>query len=103
MGLELDYFYSLTPRQFGNIQQGWQERRDAEMKMQMLLTRKTMFAALLPYSKNLTEQDLWPMEFDQENTLEFSEAEQARITQELEESKARWEARDAARKNKAPE
>lgn len=65
------------------------------MKMQMLLTRKTMFAALLPYSKNLTEQDLWPMEFD--NVEDISEEEQNRIIKELEESKARWEARDAAR------
>lgn len=54
-----------------------------------------MFAALLPYSKNLTEQDLWPMEFD--NVEDISEEEQNRIIKELEESKARWEARDAAR------
>lgn len=93
---------SLTPRQFQNIQIGWQERRDAEMKLQMLLTRKTMYAALLPYTKGLTEQQLWPLDFESESQ-EFTEDEMDQRARELEESMARWAERDAKRKEKATE
>lgn len=61
MGLTIDYFYSLTPRQFFNIQSGWSTRRNAESLERMVLTRKIMLSNLAPYSKSLTEKSLWPI------------------------------------------
>lgn len=100
MGLNVDYFYSLTPRQFQNIQIGWNHKRDAEMNMQMILTRRIMWSNLAPYSKGLTEQGLWPLYFEEDHLKEFSEEEFEKQLAELEESKKRWEKIDAARQNK---
>lgn len=94
MGLDINYFYSLTPRQFGNIQRGWADRRDAESKERLILTRRLMYSNLVPWSKNLNEQKLWPFDWETE-TQDLSTPSE----DELEASKKRWEMRDALRNN----
>lgn len=95
MGLTISYFYSLTLRQFLNIQKGWSDKRDADAKMQMVLTRKMMFAALSPWGKNLTEEKVWPFDWENEQQEQRTEAETAQMEKELEASKKRWAERDA--------
>lgn len=93
MGLNIHYFYSLTPRQFSNIQRGWADRRDAESKERLILTRRLMYSNLVPWSKNLSEQKLWP--FDWENEIqEFNTPSE----DDIEASIKRWELRDAKHK-----
>lgn len=91
MGLTIDYFYSLTPRQFFNIQRGWLERRNAESMERMLLTRKIMLTNLMPWSKGLTEEKIWPIA-----SPEKSEPKPLpeNYIADLEASKKRWQERD---------
>lgn len=97
MGLDINYFYNLTPRQFTNIQKGWSDRRDAESKERMIYTRRLMFAFLQPYAKNLTEQKLWPFDWESESVLERSVEESDAMAKELEATIKRWEQRDKKR------
>ena len=102
MGLEINYFYNLTPRQFINIQKGWSDRRDAESKERMIYTRRLMFAFLQPYAKKgLTEQSLWPFDWENEKQLERSEEESEAMAKELEATIKRWEERDKKRQASA--
>lgn len=95
MGLSIDYFYSLTPRQFTNIQKGWSDRRDAEQKERFILTRRLMFAALAPHSKGLTEQSIWPLEFENELLDEVEQRDDEQMAKDLEEVRLFWERYDA--------
>ena len=97
MELDINYFYSLTPRQFANIQKGWSERRDAEQKERLILTRRLMFASLAPYSKGLTEQSLWPLDFEKELIEKSNLRDDAKIAEALKESLEFWARVDAAR------
>lgn len=106
MGLEYHYFYSLTPRVFSNISDGYAQRVEAEMQTSWIQTRKMMYAFLRPHLKNrnATEQDLFlfPWENDpkqdDEDDIEIETAEQAEQfrLQQVE----FWENLDKKRKNK---
>jgi len=39
MGLNIDYFYSLTPREFNNIFKGYSEKENAQLKLSWEQTR----------------------------------------------------------------
>lgn len=97
MGLSIEYFYSLTPRQFYNHQKGWADLRDADSKERMIFTRRLMYASLAPWSKNLKEQDLWPFDFENNNVALDEET----LTKQLEETRKYWEEIDR-RRNKEP-
>lgn len=100
MGLDIDYFYNLTPRQFANIQKGWALIRDADSKERIVLTRKLMYAALAPWSKNLTEDKLWKLDF-----LNIPEMEDTNPTtlKAIEAVAERWAYRDRLfKKEKSP-
>lgn len=97
MDLNIDYFYSLTPRQFYNHQKGWSDRRDAESKERMIFTRRLMYASLAPWSKNLKEQELWPFDFENKALVIDADA----MEKELEETRKYWEEIDR-RKNADP-
>lgn len=71
MGLEIGYFYSLTPRQFVNIQKGYANKKEQEMRLQMVLNRRLEFAIVAPYldkAKKLTEQTWRPFDWEKETT-----------------------------------
>jgi hypothetical protein len=89
MGLTIDYFYNLTPRQFANIQRGWSDRRDAESKERIMLVRKIMWSNLAPWSKGITEEKLWPLEF-----LNIAQPTEAPTEEALQQSIERWRKRD---------
>lgn len=101
MGLNIDYFYSLTPRQFYNHQKGWSDVRDAESKERMIYTRRLMYASLAPWAKNLKEQDIWKFDFD-EAYPEIEEKDEATVAMELEETLRFWEEIDRKRGVIAP-
>lgn len=88
MGLTIDYLYSLTPRQFYNIQKGWNEKRDGESKERILLARKIMYASIMPHTKHLTENDVWPLDFL--NLPEEEERNDEQLAKDLEDSLAFW-------------
>ena len=51
LGLALDYFYSLTPREFSNILSGYRDRQESEFRDRWERTRRQMWAALAPHQK----------------------------------------------------
>lgn len=101
IGLEHDYFYSLTPRVFYNIQVGYNQKEDNYFKNSWLQTRKLMFAALRPHLKNQnsTERDLFRFDWEDETpaveTEEITTAEQAEKV--LQEQKEFWKKMDQRR------
>ena len=58
VGLEVSYFYSLTPRQFANILDGYNEKTEAQMRRQYEMTRMIMYASLVPWQKITPEEIL---------------------------------------------
>jgi len=100
MGLNVNYFYSLTPRQFHNIHKGYNDKREAESNERLLLTRKLMFSTLLPWSKNLTEQDIWKFDWEQTALKNRLGLDVKEIEQDIEATKKYWEDIDK-RKNQA--
>lgn len=101
MGLTIDYLYSLTPRQFFNIQKGWSDRREAESNERLILTRKIMFASLLPHTKKdhqLTEKEIWTLPFETEDKMSETE-----LISELEAAEKYWEKIDKRRNQKPPQ
>lgn len=51
IGLNINYFYSLTPREFYNILTGYNRKTEAEFKTNWEQTRQLMFAVLQPHVK----------------------------------------------------
>ena len=49
MGLKIDYFYSLTPRNFYNISEGYRRKEEESLKIKMILNRDLEFAMISPY------------------------------------------------------
>lgn len=99
MGLTFDYFYSLTPRQFYNIQKGYSDRREAESNERLILTRRIMYASLMPWSKNLNEQDVWKFDWETNAQIERGEEADKLLAQQLEETEKYWQSIDERRKN----
>lgn len=104
MGLTYDYFYSLTPRVFFNIHDGYNQRVEMEYKDNWLRTRKLMFAMLKPHlkNKNATETDLFA--FPWENVDDVVEDNLIQTTDQadqiLKEQEQYWEAIDRERQLK---
>lgn len=91
LGLNIEYFYNLEPRQFYNIQVGIENKRDAKYKQQLILTRRLYHAILLPHleDRDALESDLWPLSFIP------GEIKPDITLQDIEDVKKRWEERDA--------
>lgn len=104
MGLEHHYFYTLTPRVFSNISEGYNQRRESEVQISWSQTRKMMFAFLRPHlkNKNATEQDLFKFPWE-EQTNEIEEEiieNEAQANEILQKQKTFWEKLDSKRKIK---
>lgn len=93
--MSITYFYSLTPREFNNIQQGYNERREAESNERLILARRLMFAVLAPYKKGMTEESLWPLDIDKQHDVEARD--EADMVKQLQDSIDFWARIDAAR------
>ena len=92
MGLQIDYFYSLTLRQFANICAGYFKKKKFEQNSYLLGVRKIMYSTLLPYQKKgFKEQDLFRLEFEEIDTDEidlYNEIESVKSQKEF------WEEMD---------
>lgn len=73
IGLSIDEFYKLTPRQFYNIQKGFERKKDDELKVQMILNRSLKFWIIYPHLKNqnITEEKLFPLHFEKQIKLDL--------------------------------
>lgn len=49
LGLDINYFYSLTPRQFNNILEGYRQKEEAKTKLQLELNRDIEWAITRQY------------------------------------------------------
>ena len=68
MGLTISYFYSLTPREFDNISEGYFRKQEGIIKRQMILNRDLEFAIISPHlsekHKNLTAERYKPFSWE---------------------------------------
>ena len=79
LALSIDYFYSLTPRQFVNILIGFREKEYRAHKERWEQVRLQLHASLLPYSPK--------EDFSPKDVLEFpwEEPSRVRVIKSLEE------------------
>lgn len=100
MNLNLNYFYSLTPRQFYNIQKGFGKRSEDQLKDQLILNRRLAFTFVSPYlkDKNLTEEKWMPLYFEKQKTSKEYLEQQIEL---VEKQKAFWAKVDASKMGKA--
>jgi hypothetical protein len=98
--LSIDYFYSLTPRQFYNTQKGYRLRQEADFKDNWERTRSLMFAVLQPHLKkrSATEKDIMIFPWEKNTNQQVIDLEQE--MRQVEENKKKWEARDALKNKK---
>lgn len=76
MGLQLDYFYSLTPRQFSNAVKGFRKKEENRSKEAWVMHRRTAFWILSPNLKEgARELDLDVFYWEKDSVKELAEAE----------------------------
>lgn len=100
MGLALDYFYSLTPREFTNALRGFRAREQAHFRNSWEQVRQVMWASLAPYQKKgsqLKPQGI--MQFEWEKTENEATLDDLKALRETVEQKNRvfWQRVDAAK------
>ncbi|AUC13831.1 hypothetical protein BTO06_01100 [Tenacibaculum sp. SZ-18] len=68
LGLSIDYFYSLTPRQFANILIGYRRKEEIKEKGEWQRTRLSIFYCLLPHTdkKDFSLKDVFELPWDEE-------------------------------------
>lgn len=73
MGLNIGYFYELTPRSYYNISEGYRRKAENALKVKMTLNRDLEFAIISPYlDKKLgikTIQDYKKFEWENEGDV----------------------------------
>jgi len=100
IGLTVDYFYSLTPRLFSNIVDGYVKRENRQNQRSWEQTRLLFFSVLKPYlkEKSVTAEKLLPFEWDKikvNDTADFNPDEVAEI---IRKQKEFWAKADKTRK-----
>jgi len=69
MGLNLDYFYSLTPREFDNIRKGFIKKEEARIQLSWEQTRTLMYAITAPNlpkaKRNMKITEFFPLPWDE--------------------------------------
>lgn len=91
--MNIDYFYELTPRQYANIETGYYTKQNNRSKELWMMTRKIMYAALLPNTKNLKENQLISFPWETDGKI-FTEEEHLALIDEVENVKSFWEEQD---------
>jgi hypothetical protein len=101
MGLQVAYFYSLTPREFYNIAVGYRKKQDEAIKTSWEQTRKIAWATLMCYHKTgtLKPEEVFSFPWDTSIT-DLTEAEKIHRDKAYEEMLARWAERDRKRNEK---
>jgi len=73
IGLTINYFYSLTPREFNNILIGYRQKEEALTKERWKHTQQVIFYAALNFDskdKNITPDKFFPLPWEQELKIE---------------------------------
>lgn len=94
LGLKLNYFYSLTEREFNNIVLGYRKKEEENFKIKLVLNRRLEFAIIAPHldkkHKSLTPEKYMPFAWENEQDLEdrkfFTAEEKAAIAKKLEQT-----------------
>lgn len=95
LGLTVDYFYSLTPRQWHNTEKGYYAKELILMKDRWMQTRKIMWATLAADVKNLKENELLSFPWDTDDVVEFTDEDHQELLDEVEKVKAFYDQVDA--------
>jgi len=97
LGLSLDYFYNLTPRQFANTVNGRRKSDDNKSKERWMIARKIMYFSIVLKTKNLKENDI--MSFPWEDSQnEFSLEDHEKLLDQVETVKAFYLDQDKKKK-----
>jgi len=87
MSLTLNYFYSLTPREFDNILRGYIKKQEDAIKVQMTLARELELAVISPYldekDRHLTPQQYKPFSWEQPEKRKIKKRMTAKEHQEI--------------------
>lgn len=69
--LDIDYLYSLTSRQFSNIQNGWNTQQEIQTKTSWEQTRQLYDAVIRPHlkDKEKTAKEIMPFPWDEEEEV----------------------------------
>lgn len=96
MELDINYLYALTPRQFSNIQVGWNQKTERQTKTSWEQVRTIYDAVIRPHlkSKNKSIREILPFPWDQEDILDNTQEEG------FEEMKGRWDKIDQMKREK---
>lgn len=96
LGFTIAYFYSLTPRQFDNILEGYRRKEEAKIKLKYELNRDLEWAIISPYLDDKNPKHpatiLEYRQFPWETPLQTIEMKQPK---KPEEHQAFWDALDA--------
>ncbi|MDM1397116.1 hypothetical protein HX049_08000 [Myroides odoratimimus] len=93
IGLNIDYFYRLTFRQFMNICNGYYKKQKFKNINYLIGVRKLMWACLLPYQKKgFEERDVFCFDFEDDK---IEGVDLLREIEEVEKQKKYWEEIDS--------
>jgi hypothetical protein len=103
MGMMFDYYYSLTPRQFNNALIGYRNKENLLSQERWLIARKVIFYNVLCHAeKPPLEQELFPLPWDVA-PVDMTEAETAKMLEDLEQQKEFWKRFDEQQLTKKAE
>lgn len=88
--LDINYLYSLTSRQFSNIQNGWNAQQEMQTKTSWEQTRQLYDAVIRPNlkDKEKTAKEIMPFPWDkEEDVVENEKVIEEKSSQEMED---RW-------------
>ena len=86
MDLKIDYFYSLSPREFYNIVQGYSKRKENTVKLSWEQTRLVAFYAAFQMEtkdKKITPQKFIPLPWDEKENLSIEAKKPTRTREEM--------------------
>lgn len=102
MSLNVNYFYSLTQRQFFNAVNGFRKQKDFESRERWMIARKIMYAVIRPHSKDeIRETDLLQFLWEEELVKELDREYDENYLAEIQKSVEFWAAWDAKQNAKA--
>jgi hypothetical protein len=102
VGLELNYYYSLTYREFMNTVMGFESKRTQNTQMFWEMTRKIMYAAVMPHAKQgLKDTEILEFPWEKARIQQLSIDEMAEMQEQEALAKAFFERWDKAEKIRA--
>jgi hypothetical protein len=99
LGLMIDYFYNLSPRQFTNTLNGFRKNQDTLSQERWMMTAKIMWATAMPHCKSesggpLKERDLIELPWQTNKIKEITEQENVLHLEEIKKVEDFYKLRD---------